>query len=80
MLVPSPEKSAAMKEFDAKRAQVAYINAKVAALDDEQLTLQQHLLNFEADRAALKQKFEDEVPKLRQVSSINQQNIVLSGA
>src|SRR3954463_9505382 len=78
MLVSNLDKSATMKNFAEKRAQVDDINAKVAALDNEQITLEENLLKFEADPVCLKQEFENGVNKWRQVSSINLQGIELS--
>jgi hypothetical protein len=77
MPVQNLETPAAMSEVSAERARVAEINAKLAALDDEQLTLQENVLNFEVDRVAAKKEFEDEVADWRQVSFINLRNIVL---
>ncbi|PQE02892.1 kinesin motor domain-containing protein [Rutstroemia sp. NJR-2017a BVV2] len=66
MLVSTLEKTGTMKSFDAKRAHFANINAKLAALDNEQISLEENLLKAEADRATLKQGFEDELKEWRE--------------
>ena len=66
----SCERDKSESKVNAKRTQVAQINTKLAALDDEQLILQENLVtSAQEDRLKIKKEFEDEVVDLCKVIS-----------